>query len=81
MLGECQPKRNVVYEMQVAIARANLDRHVQEVLKASAEWRAEHGEPAEALYALLRELFDRNSPIETWREWREESGHALADEW
>lgn len=82
MVAERRPEQNGSYEEQVAIARANLERHVEEAQRRREAWQAEHGDPAEALDALVREMFPDPEPLLTaWREWRAERGKPPIEGW
>ncbi len=82
MVAEHKSPEELTYEEQVAIARANLERHLEEARRRREVWQAEHGDPEEALNTLVRELFpDPELFAEVWREWRIETGHTLAEDW
>ena len=46
-----------------------LDRHIEENRAEVARFRAEHGDPAEALDAFIRATFNREALIETYEEY------------
>lgn len=56
---------------KVSMHRPNptLDRHIEEARAEAARFRAEHGDPVEALHAFIRETFDREALIETYEEY------------
>lgn len=55
-----------------------LDRHIEENRAEVARFRAEHGDPAEALRAFIRETFDREAVIEAYEEYLNE-GHGTPE--
>ncbi|MGH2533200.1 MAG: hypothetical protein ACRDJW_12950 [Thermomicrobiales bacterium] len=75
MVAERRPQTELTYEEQIAIARANLERHVAEVNRIADEWEAEHGDPAVALDDYVRKHFDRDALLAEWRAWVKEQGH------
>jgi len=58
----------------------HLERRIQETLIESARWRAEHGDPGEALGTYMRERFGLDAILETYREyWRHEDSFLFDD--
>ncbi|MGH2559126.1 MAG: hypothetical protein ACRDJH_08680 [Thermomicrobiales bacterium] len=81
MVAERKSQAELTYEEQVAIARANLERHIAEVNRVADEWEAERGDPAVALDEYVREHFDRDALLEVWQEWRRERGKPALEGW
>ncbi len=80
MVAKRESKTELSYEEQVAIARANLERHAAEAEIAIERFEAEHGDPAEALDTFVRETFDHDTLLAVWREWRAERGKPDLDD-
>jgi len=55
-----------------------LDRHIEENRVEAARFRAEHGDPAEALSSFIRETFNREAVIEAYEEYLNE-GHGTPE--
>jgi hypothetical protein len=81
MVAERKPQTELSYEEQVAIARANLQRNIDETLRIAAEYEAEHGDPGKALDEFVREHFDRDALLHAWKEWRQERGKPDLEGW
>jgi hypothetical protein len=75
MVAERKPQAELSYEEDVAIARANLQKHIEEVLRKAEEWEAENGDPAKALDDYVLKHFDRDALLAEWRAWIREQGH------
>ncbi|MGH2562617.1 MAG: hypothetical protein ACRDJH_26460 [Thermomicrobiales bacterium] len=67
MVTKRQPHTEPTYEEQVAIARANLDRHIAEARAAREQLLAQGIDPEAEWIRFVRETFDRESLIETYR--------------
>lgn len=67
MVTKRQPPPELTYDEQVAIARANLDRHIAEV-QAERDRLLDQGiDPEEEWKRFVRETFDRESLIDAYR--------------
>lgn len=59
----------------------HLARRIQENRIASAQWRAEHGDPGEALGKLLFEQFGIEAILETYQEYLDHENSFLWDDY
>lgn len=80
MVTKKQTQSELSYEEQVAIARANLERHTNELRREIDQYVAAGGDPAADLDAFVRETFDYDTLLAVWREWRAERGKPDLDE-
>lgn len=80
MVTKRQLPPELTYEEQVAIARANLDRHIAEMQAERERTVAQGIDPETAADAWLREHFTAEALLETWREHLASRGKRLADD-
>ena len=59
----------------------HLERRIKEHLAEAERWRAENGDPAEALGAYLRERFGWEAIMETYEEWLRHEDSFLFDDY
>ncbi|MGH2530662.1 MAG: hypothetical protein ACRDJW_00020 [Thermomicrobiales bacterium] len=69
MVTKRQPQPEPTYDEQVAIARANLDRHIAEVQAERQRALAAGIDPEAELDAWVRRNFSREALEETYREY------------
>ncbi|MGH2558350.1 MAG: hypothetical protein ACRDJH_04730 [Thermomicrobiales bacterium] len=80
MVTKRQPQSEPTYEEQVAIARANLDRHSAEVKAESARALAQGIDPEAELDAWVQRNFSAKALQETYEEYVANSSGWLWDE-
>ncbi|MBA2276160.1 MAG: hypothetical protein H0W06_00225 [Chloroflexia bacterium] len=81
MVAKRETKTELSYEEQVAIARANLERHTNELRREIDQYVAAGGDPAADLNDFVRKTFEPDGLLQSLREWRAERGKPDLDEW
>lgn len=59
----------------------HLDRHIREHLERAEQWRAENGDPSEAMGAFLRERIGLKALQETYDEYKRHEDSFLFDDY
>ena len=64
----------MVTKPQESRVSASLERRIEANRAAIARFRAEHGDPAEALHKFMKETFDEDALIRTYEEYLLDQG-------